>query len=289
MSPGQNISLLVAFVAGLFSFATPCVLPLFPSYLSFITGISFEELKGDNTRVKRLTIIHSLLFILGFSIVFISLGASATFLGQILLKNQELVGKVGGILIVFFGLYLTGFLDIETEKRLLGLLAIIVALYLTGLFGREFQGLFKHLAIPLALLYGLVALGVIDLNFLLREKKIQLRNKPLGYLGSVLVGITFAAGWTPCIGPILASILTLAVSEGKVTTGVLLLSSYSLGLGIPFFVSSLALNSFLDYFNKVKGSLGLVNIICGVILILVGSFIYLNYLSFLSQMLKKAF
>lgn len=288
MSPVQNVPVLVAFVAGLLSFATPCVLPLFPSYLSFITGISFEDLKGEDTRVKRLTIIHSLLFILGFSIVFISLGASATFLGQILLRNQELVSKVGGILIIFFGLYLTGFLNTETEKRLLGLLAIIVALYLTGLFGREFEGLFKHLAIPLALLYGLVAMGIINLNVLLREKKIQLRNKPLGYFGSVLVGITFAAGWTPCIGPILASILTLAVSEGTVTSGVLLLSSYSLGLGLPFFLSSLALNSFLNYFNKVKSSLGLVNVVCGGILILVGAFIYLNYLSLLSQMLAKA-
>jgi len=126
------------------------------------------------------------------------------------------------------------------------------------------------------------------LNFLLREKKIQLRNKPLGYFGSVLVGITFAAGWTPCVGPILASILTLAVSEGSVTSGVLLLSSYSLGLGIPFFLSSLALNSFLNYFNRIKSSLGLVNVICGGILILVGAFIYLNYLSLLSQMLTKA-
>src|SRR6185436_9883469 len=156
-----EVSLIAAFLAGVVSFASPCVLPLVPSYITFITGVSFDELtSGQQTgRIRRLTIIHSLAFILGFSLVFISLGATATATGQFLHDHQDTLRIGGGILITLFGVYLT---------------------------------------------------GVIPIPALSRERKFQLTRKPLGILGSVLVGITFAAGWTPCIGPILGSILLYA-------------------------------------------------------------------------------
>jgi cytochrome c-type biogenesis protein len=216
------------------------VLPLVPSYVTFITGVSFDELTaGDKTgRIRRLTMIHSLAFIVGFSIVFITLGATATAAGQFLREHQDLLRQVGGAMIILFGLYLTGLLPVAALSR---------------------------------------------------EAKFRMTSKPLGLLGSVLVGITFAAGWTPCIGPILASILLYASTAEKAGTGVLLLSVYSLGLGVPFFLASLGMNTFLAASRKLRGSLRLIEIISGVILIVFGISLVTNlfrhFVSFLSRYL----
>ena len=217
----NQVSLFAAFLAGVVSFISPCVLPLVPSYVTFITGVSFDELTSANAgpRVRRLTIIHSLAFIAGFSLVFIALGATATVAGQFLRQHQDTLRRAGGVLIILFGIYLTGILPIPALSR---------------------------------------------------ERKKQLTTKPLGVLGSVLVGITFAAGWTPCIGPILASILVYASTAKTVGTGVILLSVYSLGLGVPFFLSSLALNSFLAASRRIRGSLRTIELASGVVLILFG-------------------
>lgn len=216
-----EVSLIAAFLAGVVSFVSPCVLPLVPSYVTFITGVSFDELtSGQQTaRIRRLTIIHSLAFILGFSIVFISLGATATATGQFLRDHQDSLRIGGGVLIILFGIYLT---------------------------------------------------GIIPIPALSRERKFQLTRKPLGVLGSVLVGITFAAGWTPCIGPILGSILLYASTAKTVGTGVVLLSVYSLGLGVPFFLASLGMNSFLAASSRLRRSLRTIEVVSGVILIAFG-------------------
>ena len=233
----NEVSLLAAFFAGLVSFVSPCVLPLVPSY---ITGVSFDELTAAHAgpRVRRLTMIHSLAFILGFSLVFIALGATATVAGQFLREHQDLVRRVGGVLIILFGIFLTGWIPIPALSR---------------------------------------------------ERKKQLTTKPLGILGSVLVGITFAAGWTPCIGPILASILIYASTAKTVGTGILLLSVYSLGLAVPFFIASLALNSFLAASRRIRGQLRTIEIASGVILILFGillvSDLFPRFVSFLSHFL----
>jgi len=236
----NQVSLLAAFLAGVVSFVSPCVLPLVPSYITFITGVSFDELTAGNAgpRVRRLTIIHSLAFILGFSLVFIALGATATVAGQFLRQHQDTLRRAGGVLIILFGVYLT---------------------------------------------------GIIPIPALSRERKKQLTTKPLGILGSVLVGITFAAGWTPCIGPILASILIYASTAKTVGTGVILLSVYSLGLGLPFFVASLALNSFLAASRRIRSRLRTIEIASGVVLILFGVLLVTNlfplFVSFLSRFL----
>ena len=236
----NQVSLVAAFFAGVVSFISPCVLPLVPSYVTFITGVSFDELTSASAapRVRRLTIIHSLAFILGFSLVFVALGATATVAGQFLREHQDSMRRIGGVLIILFGVYLT---------------------------------------------------GLVPIPALSRERKKQLTTKPLGILGSVLVGITFAAGWTPCIGPILASILIYASTAKTVGTGVVLLSVYSLGLGVPFFLSSLALNSFLAASRKIRGQLRTIEVASGVVLILFGVMLvtdlFPRFVSFLSRFL----
>jgi len=238
MESTPNISLFIAFSAGLLSFLSPCILPLIPAYISFITGISFEAFSSaeGSRKLRRTTVVHSLLFILGFSLVFTLLGASATYAGQFLQKYQFLLAKVGGVIIIILGIHLT---------------------------------------------------GIINLRFLQREKKVHLREKPLGYLGTVLVGMTFAAGWTPCIGPILGSILIIASTSQKVTSGVVLLSFYSLGLALPFFASSLAISSFLGYFKRFRRHLRLVPIISGILLIGIGVLLVTDYFSYLVNLLNR--
>ncbi|MBI3609556.1 MAG: cytochrome c biogenesis protein CcdA [Nitrospirae bacterium] len=234
MDASSNVSFMVALTAGFLSFVSPCVLPLLPSYASFITGISFDDMtKGeDRARIRKTTTLHSLFFILGFSTVFVSLGASATTLGNVLNQHQGALQKAGGLIVMLLGL---------------------------------------HFA------------GLIKFGFLQREKRIHLKNKPLGYAGSVLVGISFAAGWTPCIGPILGAILMVATTAQTMTHGMALLSAYSLGLGIPFFLSSLALNSFLSAFKKIAPYMNRITMVSGLFLIGVGLLIFTNNLGTLSQ------
>lgn len=229
-----HISFAGAFVAGLLSFLSPCVLPLIPSYVTYITGLSFSDLKSEHPthKVRQQTIIHSLLFIAGFTTVFVLLGASATYLGNFLQEHMNIVRKTGGALVVIFGIHVS---------------------------------------------------GIFDMGILMGEKRFAIHSKPAGYLGSFIVGLAFAAGWTPCIGPILASILIVAATVDTVYHGMALLLIYSAGLGTPFFLSSLALHKFLSIFNRYKKFIRVFEIITGVFLIIVGILIFFNYLSILSR------
>jgi cytochrome c-type biogenesis protein len=227
MSLSTDVSYPLAFLAGILSFLSPCVLPLLPSYVSYITGISFEDLTGniDRNRVRFLTLTNSLVFILGFSFVFTLLGASSSAVGRLFFQYQDQIRIAGGILIIIFGLFVAGFLK---------------------------------------------------LDFLMREKKVHMNFKPAGYIGTFAVGMTFAAGWTPCIGPILGSILMFAGSTASVTYGVKLLSVYSLGLGIPFLLSSLALNTFLSHSRKLQRHMNVIMVISGMLLIVFGIMLLTN-------------
>jgi cytochrome c-type biogenesis protein len=228
-----NISYIGAFLAGLLSFLSPCVLPLIPSYITYITGLSFSDLDAEHPThvVRQKTLLHSLAFIAGFTTVFVLLGASATLIGSFLQEHMTIIRKAGGVLVVLFGLHVAGFLPI---------------------------------------------------NWLLGEKRINVRHKPAGYFGSFLVGLAFAAGWTPCIGPILASILMIAATDDNVGHGIVLLLLYSIGLGIPFLASSLALHRFILFFNRFKRHIRIFEIITGIFLIIVGVLIFTNWLSILS-------
>jgi cytochrome c-type biogenesis protein len=210
-----SLGLVVAFAAGLLSFLSPCVLPLVPSYVGFITGMTLPEMKGR----RRVAATHALLFIAGFSLIFILLGASATALGSALKYYQVWLSRVGGVLIIAF---------------------------------------------------GLVCLGVIKVGFLEQERRVQLQDKPVGYLGSALVGMAFAAGWTPCIGPVLGAILSLAATTDSVGRGMLLLGVYSAGLAVPFLVAALAVERFLDWFQRFRRFLPWVMRVSGLLLIFVG-------------------
>lgn len=237
---GGELSVAVAFLAGIVSFLSPCVLPLFPSYLSFITGLTFDELATPDpdarARVRRLTMLHATLFILGFMLVFVALGASATAVGQFMRYNQEWIRRVAGIIIVIFGL---------------------------------------HIA------------GVFRLAFLHRERRIHLQERPEGMLGSVLVGFAFGAGWTPCIGPILGAILTMAGTSAQLSTGVLLLVAYGLGLGVPFFLAAIGFSTFLTAFRRVRRWLRPIEVVSGLVVVVVGILIFTNTFAVLAAYLNR--
>lgn len=235
-----EVSLFAAFFAGIISFVSPCVLPLIPGYLSFISGVSVEEMKDkdEKARVLKRVGLNSIFFILGFSVVFIFLGASATFLGKFLLSKLAILYKVAGAIIIIFGLHL---------------------------------------------------LGLFKISFLNYEKRFHSRTKPLGFLGAFLVGLAFAFGWTPCIGPILAGILVLASNQETVWKGVALLSSYSLGLGIPFFLTGIGFNRFLGFSGWLKRHFRIIEIVSGVFLILVGLLIFFNSISFIAELMLRLF
>jgi cytochrome c-type biogenesis protein len=209
------LSFMVAFVAGLLSFLSPCVLPLVPSYVGFITGMTLPEVSGR----RRAALLHALLFVAGFSLVFVLLGASATALGRALNYYQVWLQRVGGVLIIIF---------------------------------------------------GFLCLGVFHVGVLNQERRVQLDRKPVGYLGSALVGVAFGAGWTPCIGPVLGAILGLAATTSDVTRGMQLLAVYSAGLALPFLIAAVAVESFLDWFQRFRRYLPWVMRLSGVILIVVG-------------------
>ncbi|MCZ6916388.1 MAG: sulfite exporter TauE/SafE family protein [Gemmatimonadetes bacterium] len=231
MESTTSIGFFVAFSAGVLSFLSPCVLPLIPSYLSFITGMSLEEM-GDH---RRAAFTHALLFVSGFTIIFLALGATATGLGRVLQAHQVWLERIGGALIVFFGLYL---------------------------------------------------LGVFRLGALARERRVHIQNKPLGYLGTVLVGLAFGAGWTPCIGPILGAILTFAGTQGRVSQGMLLLSFYSLGLAVPFLVAALAVDRFIDWFQRYRRYMPVVTKTSGGILVFLGLLLISGYFTVLASWLS---
>lgn len=228
----ESVGLTVAFFAGVLSFLSPCVLPLIPSYVSFITGMSLDEVRHQ----RWSALIHAVLFISGFTLVFVTLGATATALGRMLNYYQAWLERVGGLLIVMFGLYLVG-----------------------------------------AFNWGVLA----------RERRVHFRDKPVGYLGSVLVGVAFGAGWAPCIGPILGSILLYTGSQSNLGQGLLLLFTYSMGLALPFIMAAVAIDRFLGWFEKYRSFIPLTTKIAGGIMIFVGVLLASGYFSILASWLQS--
>ncbi|MEE8191311.1 MAG: cytochrome c biogenesis CcdA family protein [Gemmatimonadales bacterium] len=227
----ESVGVLVAFLAGVLSFLSPCVLPLVPSYISFITGLSLEELGERRWAAFQ----HALLFVSGFTVIFLLLGASATQLGRFLNYNQVWLERAGGLLIIFFGLYLLG-----------------------------------------AIRWGPLSL----------ERRVHMQNKPVGYLGTFLVGIAFGAGWTPCIGPILGSILMYTGVKATLWQGLLLLLAYSLGLAVPFLLAAVAVEKFIDWFKKFRRFIPITTRITGAILVFVGLLLVSGYFTLLATWLQ---
>jgi cytochrome c-type biogenesis protein len=229
-----DITFWIAFSAGLASFVSPCVLPLIPSFITYITGLSFQQLQQAHpgSRVRWQVVLHCLLFIAGFSLVYTVMGVVAGSLFGFLQDGLRWVQKLGGLLVFLFGIHLT---------------------------------------------------GLFHFGILLGEKRIQIHNKPAGYLGSFLVGLVFSAGWTPCTGPILGSVLTMAAgSSGSSLRGGILLASYSAGLGLPFLISGLMFHGFLGFFNRFRKHIRLAEVVTGIMLMIVGLLLFFNGFSYLT-------
>ena len=237
----DQISVLTAFFAGVVSFLSPCVLPLVPGYLSFVSGVSMDEIRSEDRQAEasRAILVNTLFFVLGFSIVFVTLGAAATAVGGFLMANLPMLQRVAGVIVILFGLHLTGLLPIK---------------------------------------------------WLYQQAKFEGPENARGPAGALLLGLAFAAGWTPCIGPILAGILALGAGQDTVGQGMLLLAIYSAGLGVPFLLTGWATQRFLGVFDAIKRHMRLVEIAGGVMLIAIGAmmvtdqfYIFQSWLSFLNR------
>ena len=246
----ENVTLLAAFGAGLLSFISPCVLPLIPGYLSYISGLSLDEMRGTTAgrpaaavavaappHARQRVLLASLGFIVGFSLVFISLGASASAIGNFVLTQKTLLGRIAGIVVILFGLH---------------------------------------------------TMGVLRIEWLYQEKRVHTTKKPGGPLGAVLVGIAFAFGWTPCIGPILAGILAIAATRSGVGEGVRLLAAYSLGLAVPFFATALAINRFFGAMSRIRKHYHAIELVSGGLLVAIGLLIFTNRFTIIAQWLTSA-
>ena len=231
----ENVTLLAAFVAGFLSFVSPCVLPLIPGYISFVSGASLEDMRAGHGAARRQVLLSSLAFVLGFSLVFVALGASATAIGRFIFDKLPILTKIAGALIILFGLHM---------------------------------------------------MGVFRLGFLDNEKRAQTQRKPAGPIGALLVGIAFAFGWTPCIGPILAGILVVAGSKDTIGEGVLLLAVYSLGLGVPFLLTSLAIDRFFSVAAAIRRHYHAIELSSGGLLVAIGLLIFTGQLTVIVRYLQ---
>ena len=239
MFQGDNINIFIAFWAGLLSFLSPCVLPLIPSYISYISGVSLDDFKlQKKAKLTLFTTLHSVAFVLGFTSAFIVFGLAFGTAGAFMSKYRMVIQKIGAVLIAAFGLILAGFVKIP---------------------------------------------------FLEYEKKITFKDKPHGIAGSFLIGLTFAAGWTPCVGPVLSSILALASISGNQLKSLYLLLSYSAGLGIPFILSAIFINNFITVFRKMRNLLRIIHVSGGIILMIIGVLLYFDLLTRLSFYFVKIF
>src|SRR4029077_16772993 len=276
----MEVSIFAAFLAGLVSFLSPCVLPLVPGYIKMLSGIGVEQLKeGKTPRGGLLT--SALAFVLGFSMVFIAFGASASAVGSFLLRNRNLLAPLAGALIILFGLHLVGWLaKISVRAGLVvGLLLVVLGAALSvrpGLAGASIK------AVQLYSLSLIFLLGPSMTRWLNRDVHFRnLGGKP-GATSGFLMGFAFAFGWTPCIGPILASVLGIAATRETIWQGVFLLACYSAGLAIPFLITALGIGGFLKFYQKFRRHLHTVEVFSGVLLLGVGGLVFLNRLTWLS-------
>jgi len=228
----ENLSVFIVFLQGMASFFSPCVLPLIPAYLTYLTGQSAEAMLHD-AKAHRKLIWNGLAFVIGFSVVFVLLGATATGIGKFLLKNSTLFRQISGIVVVVFGLF--------------------------------------HM-------------GLIPIPFLNYEKRLQITGKAPGLISSFLMGIGFSFGWTPCIGPVLSSVLILASRSSTLWRGIGLLTVYSLGLGIPFMVLAIFLKYLWKYIKGVYKYLKIIKIVSGAVLVVIGILIFTNTFGYLGTL-----
>lgn len=226
-----DVSIPIAFMAGFLSFFSPCILPLIPAYIMYITGVSVEE---DLKKQRLSALIKTLGFVLGFTIIFIIMGSSASFIGKVFIRNKEIFTRISGIIIIIFGLNM---------------------------------------------------MGILNLKFINLNKRVKAPKKMGHWFSSILMGMAFAAGWTPCFGPVLASILIYAGGTATVSKGVLLLLVYSIGMGVPFVLTALFINIFIKFMEKAEKMLKYLPVISGLIMVIFGLLILFNKVIDISKLL----
>lgn len=229
---GTDLNIFLAFGAGFLSFISPCTLPLYPAFLSYITGMSFDDLKSERGMLQKNAILHTLFFLLGFSLIFIAIGFGTSFARDFLVNYQTILRQVGALLIVVF---------------------------------------------------GLMIVGLLQINFLMKDHKIQFKNRPSGFIGSILIGVAFAAGWTPCTGPILMSIILLASSNPD--SGMLYMLAYFLGFAVPFFL----LSFFITRMTWIRTHSQKIVKVGGYIMIVVGILLFFDGLTYITRILQPIF
>ncbi|MCS6998928.1 MAG: cytochrome c biogenesis protein CcdA [Aquificaceae bacterium] len=274
-----EVSLLIAFTAGLLSFLSPCVLPIIPGYISYLSGVGAQEVREERS-FNRKTFLASFLFVLGFSLVFTLMGATATGVGSLFREYQDHIAKVGGGLVVFFGLHFAGvMLRANFLRELVGVASFFLALFFLGVLPQRF--LFDLLGIILLVAF----LYLFNLHEVLyRQMRKELKGSLSG-LGALLVGMLFAFGWSPCIGPVLGSILLYASQQETALQGAGLLLAYSLGLGIPFLVAGGLLSAFLGFVRSFGRFFGLVEVVGGLLLVILGVLLTTGKLAEISLLL----
>jgi cytochrome c-type biogenesis protein len=276
----SDVSLAGAFLAGLVSFLSPCVLPLVPGYISMLSGIGMEQLRKGEVPTGGL-FSSSLAFVAGFSAVFISFGASASAVGTFLRQNRGVLAPIAGALILLFGLHLLGVLIKLTFKMGLAIGAVLVLLGVTSLalHAPLFAGLGAMHFFSLSLI-GFF--GPAMARWLNRDVRIQSKIGQPGIWSAFLLGFAFAFGWTPCIGPILATVLALAAASDTIARGVLLLAIYSAGLAVPFLLTALGIGQFMKFYQNFRKYLHAVEVFSGALLLFVGGLVFVNKLTWLS-------
>jgi cytochrome c-type biogenesis protein len=234
----SQVTLFAALAAGFLSFISPCVLPLIPGYVSFVSGVTLEEMRSGSAvsaASRRQALVASVGFVLGFSLVFMALGATASAIGTFLLSRQRIFEKIAGVLLVILGLH---------------------------------------------------TMGVFRIAALDAEKRVHTQKRPAGPLGAVLVGIAFAFGWTPCIGPILSGILAIAGSRERIAEGVVLLGVYSLGLAIPFLLTSIAIDRFFAFTKAIRRHYHAIELVSGGMLVAIGVLIFTRQMTLITRYLQ---
>lgn len=226
----SEINIFIAFGAGFLSFVSPCVLPLFPAFLSYITGMSVNEIKDDNKMLNRKSLLHTIFFLLGFSAVFMIMGFGSLYISQFLKMHQDIIRQAGAILIIFF---------------------------------------------------GLVIVGIFNFEFLMKDKKITFKNRPAGFVGSFIIGLAFSLGWTPCMGPILAIVLSLTATQPDL--GLVMMLSYVLGFSIPFFI----LSFFIGKMTWIKRHSQKITKVGGYVMIFVGIALFFDWVTKLTSLLAE--
>src|SRR5437588_10468755 len=278
-----DVSLYGAFLAGLVSFLSPCVLPLVPGYISMLSGIGVEQLRqGQQPRAGLFA--SSVAFVTGFSVVFISFGASASAVGTFLRENRSFLAPIAGALILLFGLHLLGVLIKLTVRTGLILGAVLALLGVISLLrGGPLFGGFGYVHFFSLSMIGFF--GPAMTRWLNRDVRLRTSSTQPGIWSGFLLGFAFAFGWTPCIGPILATVLALAAARDTIARGVLLLAVYSAGLAIPFLLTALGISKFMVFYKNFQKYLHAVELFSGALLLFVGGLVFVNKLTWLSTKL----